>query len=137
MTANKEKTTPAKATVVATTKDADKLAHAVTETVEKETVVPVEPSAQESEPMLQEPEAELSAVENEATVGAAYPQDLDTTAAIAVRVKSGGTMWRCGLKFGAEFTVLYRDSVSSADWHRIAAEPLLQVRSVTLHEAKS
>ena len=137
MTANKEKTTPAKAAVVAPTKDADKLAQAATETVEKETVVPVKPSAQEPEPMLQEPEAELPTVKTEATVGAAYPQDLDTTAAIAVRVKSGGTMWRGGQKFGAEFTVLHRDSVSNADWHRIATEPLLQVRSVTLHEAKS
>ena len=68
--------------------------------------------------------------EAEAVIGATYPQDLDSTAAIAVRVKSGGTMWRGGQKFGPEFVVLYRDVVSDMDWHRIAAEPLLQVRSV-------
>ena len=75
--------------------------------------------------------------EAEAVIGATYPQDLDSTAAIAVRVKSGGTMWRGGQKFGPEFVVLYRDQVTNMDWNRIATEPLLQVRSVSLQEAQS
>ena len=91
---------------------------------------------QEAEPAtLNDAIEEVSGAE--AIIGATYPQDLDSTAAIAVRVKSGGTMWRGGQKFGPEFVVLYREQVTDMDWHRIAAEPLLQVRSVSLQEAQS
>ena len=127
--ASKAKNTNAESTVPAAT--AEVAANTVAEAAITEVATVTDTQLpQESEPSTLANTAE-HVPEAEAVIGASYPQDLDSTAAIAVRVKSGGTMWRGGQKFGPEFVVLYRDVVSDMDWHRIAAEPLLQVRSVS------
>ena len=127
--ASKAKNTNAENTIPAATSEA------AANTVAEATITDVANVTDAQLPQESEPAALIAtneqAPEAEAVIGASYPQDLDSTAAIAVRVKSGGTMWRGGQKFGPEFVVLYRDQVTKMDWHRIATEPLLQVRSVS------
>ena len=69
-------------------------------------------------------------------IGTHYPSDVANAEQMAVRSRSGGVFWRGGCRFDADFTVIYRANLDNErDWMRIAAEPLLEVREVTLQAA--
>ena len=64
-------------------------------------------------------------------IGEHYPANIADAKVCAVRSRTGGTFWRGGCRFGADFTVLYRaDLAHDKDWMRIATEPMLEVREV-------
>ncbi|WP_066568053.1 hypothetical protein [Snodgrassella sp. CFCC 13594] len=66
-----------------------------------------------------------------------YPANIHEAEVMAVRTRSGGSFWRGGLQFGQEWRVLNRSELlNERDWTRIAADPQLEVRGVTLRAAQ-
>lgn len=78
-------------------------------------------------------ESEQESVNTKEIIEDGYPDNIHEAEVMAVRTRNGGTFWRGGQQFGKDWRVFNRSELANdRDWTRIAADPQLEVRGVTL-----